>query len=325
MCGKNTLVRLGYVAAAAISLLVWQRSTAAIGGSSAKLTAEELVRYHLSSIGTEEARAARRTIVLRGKCNLLVMAGKERMLSGDASFMSAGKNFRSSLRFPVSDYPAEELSFDGKTAYVGLLNPGQRSRIGEFLYAHDAPIREGLVGGVLSLGWPLLECESRKPRLKYTGIRTKYDQRLHELEYRMTGSGREFKVSLYFEQNSYHHVATVYKFEVPDAPAMVPDLTNTGASRAADSPRRIRSLYMLEERFGDFQSASGLTLPFRWKLRLTTESQAAAETYREPMQNREVNMIPEAASRDLSIVEWDVSFEEASFNRAIDPQVFALY
>ena len=117
----------------------------------------------------------------------------------------------------------------------------------------------------------------------------------------------------------------MYKFEVPDAPAMVPDLTNSGATRAADSPRRIRSLYMLEERFGNFQPARGITLPFRWKLRLTTESQAAAVTYQEPMQNREVNMIPAAASRDLSIVEWDVSFEEATFNRAIDPQVFALY
>jgi len=36
-------------------------------------------------------------------------------------------------------------------------------------------------------------------------------------------------------------------------------------------------------------------------------------------------MIPVAAGSDLSIVEWEVSFEQACFNRAIDAQVFTLY
>lgn len=287
----------------ALHLLAYPRAEA-----QKKIKPEELVRLHLESIGTEEARISRKSAIGRGKCNLRVLVGKEAILPGDASFWTQGKSYRSSMRFPVSNYPAEDISFDGKKTYVGLLNPGQRSRIGQFLYDYDAILKEGLIGGVLSAGWPLLEFKSQKLKLKYGGLKKVYDRDGHELAYQMRKGNYDLRVSLYFDVDACRHLGTVYEMRIPDAPTGAA----TPSAAAADSPRQVATRYVLEERFGDFRAVGGLTLPFHWQVRLTTEGPAGDLSF-------------VAASRDLSIIEWDVTFETISLNDTIDPKLFILY
>ncbi len=278
-----------------------------------KLKPEELMRLHLDSIGSEEARASRLSSIAVGQCSLAILVGRERNLSGEATFWSHGGSYRSSLRFPVSDYPAEDISFDGKKTYVALLNPGQRSQIGQFLYNHDAILKEGLLGGVLSTAWPLLEFKSQKLKVRYAGMRSVYEEETHELTYQMRKGNYDLKVSLYFQDGSYRHIATLYRLTIPDAPGMAPTRTTSGAERAADSPRRVATRYTLEERFLEFRRVGELMLPSHWRLRLTTEGPP----------EEVVGFV--AGTRDLAIIGWDVQFQSFRINEAIDPSVFAIY
>jgi len=278
-----------------------------------KMKPEEVVLHHLDSIGSPEARAFRKSAVARGKCTLLVLVGKERVLPGDASFWSDGRCFRSSLRFPVSDYPAEDLSFDGKKSYVGLLNPNQRSRIGQFLYDHDTILKEGLLGGVLSTAWPLLEIKAQKLKLKYRGLRVYQDVQTHELSYQLRKGDYDVDVRLYFEAETFRHLGTTYMYTIPDSTGGMISPSSSPAARAADSSKQVSTRYTLEERFGDFHLVENLTIPFRWKVRLTTEGPAQG------------TLIFSSATRDLSILEWDIAVEMVRFNQAVDPQIFVLY
>ncbi|MFH1572881.1 MAG: hypothetical protein ABIG68_02795, partial [Acidobacteriota bacterium] len=174
-------------------------------------------------------------------------------------------------------------------------------------------VREGLLGGVVSNAWPLLDLQARRPKLSYEGLKTVYDRRLHELSYSMRRGSRDMRIYLYLDPETSLHVGTLYRLTIPDAPDMTPSRTNTGADRAADSARNLPTRYTLEERFGEFQQVAGLMLPRRWKLRLTTEGPGAA-----------VGLF-EAATRDLSIIEWDVEFDTIEFNVDIDPARFILH
>ena len=72
----------------------------------------------------------------------------------------------------------------------------------EFLRGQDAVIREGLLGGVLSCAWPLLNLEDRKPRLSYEGLKTIDGQQLYDLRYRPQRS-TDLDIHLYFDPQTF--------------------------------------------------------------------------------------------------------------------------
>jgi hypothetical protein len=213
----------------------------------------------------------------------------------------------------VSDYPGEEIAFDGDKTYVKQINPGIRSDTGEFLYRYEVLLKEGLIGGTVSTAWPLLNLEAKKPRLRYNGIKRAHGRDLHALDYRIRRGGADFKIALYFEPETYRHIATTYELEIPETLTMVPDPTTSGAERAADSPRQLTTRYALEESFDDFRPVGGLTLPFWWKIRFITEKPG--------VQVGNVTL----GNRDLSVVEWHFLFDKVSLNVPIDPKVFVPY
>jgi hypothetical protein len=278
-----------------------------------KMKPEDLVALHLQSIGSADGIKARTSCTATGKARMVVYVGTERLLEGEATFLSEGRKYKSALVFPVSDYPGEELSFDGKKTYVSQLSAGKRSKIGEFLYRYEVLLKEGLIGGALSTAWPLLDIKNRKPKLKYNGLKKLAELELHELQYRFRRGGSDFRVNLYFEPETYHHIATIYKLEIPDAPTMAPGPGTTGAERAANSSTRIASRYTIEERFGDFREVDGLKVPSFWKLRYVAEEQGS-----------QIGGFS-AANRDLSMLEWQVNFDKVEHNTPMDAKVFVLY
>jgi hypothetical protein len=50
------------------------------------------------------------------------------------------------------------------------------SEFGEFVCTQDGMLREGLLGGVLSTAWPMLDLDARKAKVGYEG-ETKIDNR----------------------------------------------------------------------------------------------------------------------------------------------------
>jgi hypothetical protein len=284
-----------------------------------KLKPEELVALHLDSIGPLAARESRKSCQAVGEGRLAVLAGREiqkRMMVGRSTFISEGINYRSSLRFPVSDYPKEELAYDGKKTYVSQLNPGQRSLTGQFLYQYESLLKEGLIGGSLSTAWPLLDLEHRKPKLKYEGLKEQFGHKLHSLQYRIRRGGGGVQINLFFDPESYRHLATIYRIRISDPMASSPET----------APRKGSTKYTLEERFGDFRIVDGLTIPFGWKVRFVTQRQGAQVGLYSTGSVDWSTWTPDRWEQlPFSVLEWEFLFRSIELNVAIDPKFFILY
>ncbi|MDA2931368.1 hypothetical protein MYX84_15725 [Acidobacteria bacterium AH-259-O06] len=253
---------------------------------------EELVARHLEALGSREARAATDSRSAEGATTLRLLIGGSGSLVGPTSFVSQGRKVLLSIRFNHIQYPAEELSFDGDKVYVTDLQPGLRSQLGQFLYQYDRLITEGLLGGVLSTAWPLLDVEAKRPRLKYRGLKKINDRHLLELQYRMRKGGADVNIRLYFEPETFRHLATIYRLTISAFMGRTPQ----------ESARQSETRYKLEEWFDDFRTMDGLDLPSHWTIRLTIEG-----------------------GRGSYMAEWDTVYNQITHNLSIDPQRFVLH
>jgi len=85
-----------------------------------KLKPEELIAYHLDSIGTAGIRKARHTCKAEGTVRFEVI-GDRGLLYGSSIFLSSGKKRRMTMTFGVPDYPGEEIVFNGEEVTVGQI------------------------------------------------------------------------------------------------------------------------------------------------------------------------------------------------------------
>lgn len=271
-------------------------------GKDDKLTAEKLVAEHLESIGTPEARANLKSRSLQGQGMMVILQGGSGALSGSVTHKSEGN--KSSFLFEVDDpsYQGEHIVFDGQDGRVGWAYQGRRSELGEFIQAHSYILREGLLGGTLSTAWPLLDLESKKPRLGYHGLKKVQDRKLHRLEYRPEERGGDLRIDLYFEPETFRHVKTIYHFGL--APGIGRTAGRTSRRpRASTGPGRSalqrQTRYLLEETFENFQQMGGLALPALWVLRFSQ------------------------TDRSTTILkEWEIDFRSGRHNPSVDPESF---
>jgi hypothetical protein len=140
--------------------------------------------------------------------------------------------------------------------------PGKRSGMGNFLSAHDVIVREGLLGGVLNAGWPLFGVAERGSKVGYDGLKSLGGRELHRLRYRAKKGQDELEVFLFFDPDSFRHVASVYK-------ASQAQSLGTTIEQSSSQP----DVYLqIEETFGDFTKAKGLSLPTAWTIRYEMQS-----------------------------------------------------
>ena len=158
-----------------------------------KLTAEEVVRLHLESLGDAEMVLQRQTFALVGTCKHEVLVGPKTTTGavGSAQLVSKGNGINFLIDFGRPDYNGEQFITDGKKATTGASAAGTRFPLAEFLFTQKAILREGLFGGALTVAWPLLKLEEKQPRLKWKGKKKKDGRELHELEYRIRKRGGE--------------------------------------------------------------------------------------------------------------------------------------
>ena len=277
-----------------------------------KLKLPEVLEGHLASLGAAEKVAGVKSLRAEGKGRLVVLVGDGRVLEGSSMLTSSALNFRSQIQFAVSDFPGEDVAFDGKESYVAQLQAGRRSELGDFLYQYKTILEEGILGGVATTAWPLHDVKGRRARLRYRGLKKMYDTQLHEVEYRPRRGGSSIEISLFFDAESFQHVATLCRVEIPDAPSMS-GLSGTGSERANNSSSGVSTRYLLEERFGDYRDIDGLMLPHVRRVRLTRQGKA-----------EDVGLFT-AASRDRSMLEWQMEYETWELNPEVSAEHFKIY
>ncbi|HSR70613.1 MAG TPA: hypothetical protein VLU25_21985 [Acidobacteriota bacterium] len=248
-----------------------------------KITVEELVASHLDSIGTAEARARVESITATGNGSAIPRIGGSGKLVGSARMLSEPGKSLIYMNFATPDYAEEALLFDGESVEVGQMSPGQRSPLGNLLKTQELPLREGLIGGTLSRDWPFLNLPERDPKLKYKGLRKLDGVKYHEVEYKARKGKTDFRIRLYFEQETFRHVLSDYRMSI----------SASMGSRPIDSSQQSETRYVLIEEFSDFRQEGGLTLPHKYVIRYTREGNATLK------------------------IDWELELEEFTFNQPL--------
>jgi hypothetical protein len=249
--------RLG--ASAVLILLISSASLWAVD-----INPADVVVKHLQAIGSESVRASVKSRVVQSGATYRVLQGGSGAVDGKSVFASDGNKTNLLLKINANGFRGEQFICDGnKTSVAGTYSDMTRSEFGNFVLAQDIVLRENLLGGVWSVDWPLLDLEARKAKLHAEGTKKVEGKELIQLRYQPKKS-TDLDIFLYFDPQTYQHVLTIYKLE--------PSTSVVGGERA-QAQKQARH-YRIEERFSDFHTTAGLTLPNHYDLRFTIETES---------------------------------------------------
>jgi len=271
-----------------------------LSNAAAEVKLEDILSGYLASLGAPATRAAVKSRVVEGATQFNVLTGGSgKATDGTAVIVSDGRKFQFMMKFANSNYHGERFICDGNEVSVATATDAQtRSNFGNFVYIQDIVLREGLMGGELSTAWPLLDLEQRKAKLSYDGLKTIDGRQLYEVRYKPK-KGQDVEIRLYFDPESFHHVLTLYTLSVrpqmvqggqvsglavpemgagtPNASQQTPIQGTVGAD-AAQAGAQQETRYRVEERFSQFKTVDGLTLPNHYMIHFTQERQGGNTT-----------------------------------------------
>ena len=175
-------------------------------------------------------------------------------------------------------------------------------------------LREGLLGGVLTTAWPLLNLDDRKAKLTVEGLKKVDGEEVYDVRYRPHKS-TDLEIHLYFDPRSHRHVETAYSYSVSQGlTSMDPSMQNSGSpfpgsdtipvggtgSPETAQARQQQNRFRLVEKFSDFKTVDGVTLPTHYNIQFSQELQNGRTT----------------------LSEWDVKSLEVSNNAPVDARNF---
>ncbi len=261
-----------------------------------KLTPEALVEFHLQSIGPEQARAAVESRRFTGHAIWRVITGGSGQIPGPV--LAVSEKDRASLRFVsqgLTNHSGEHFVFDGKDANVLRAFQNGFSGLGEFVLSNNVVLKEGLWGGTVFANWALLDLDGRQPKLKYAGLKKLEGDELHRLDYKPRKGGGKLDVELYFEPETYRHVGSRYRFEIPG-----------GQSPSAEASAGVQSSYLtVTELFSNFREVDGVFLPANWMIRFDRSNQGSQ-------------------GRGSYLSELEIGFQSVAHNAPIHPEAYKL-
>ena len=234
-----------------------------------KLTPEQLVTEHLKSIGDLATLSQVKSITLVGTSDVDFILGMSGRMSGNAILVSEGTQIGVIMKFQDINYPGEYFAYDGKTVTVQHIKPGLKSPIADFLYRYNKIMKNGMLGGVFSRAWPLLDIAGKKPRNMKVGTTKVEGVELYELEYRPRDDHGDMKIRMYFDPQTYRHVRTDYKVRTDnDVTGGVGNspFEDGGIRDMAIAEVRGESYYTLTEKFDDFKKVGAITVPHSYEL-----------------------------------------------------------
>jgi hypothetical protein len=261
------------------------------------LTPAQIIAKHVNSIGKAEilAKMANRGMVGRAAFEFTSGAtGNNR--DGDFLCVSAGKNIGLQMKFADISYPGEYVAYNGQETSVADIAPGNKSPLGTFLFKYNAIMKEGYLGGAMSVAWPLLKSQGD---MGFIAKREKdKDQEFYVLE-KMAG---DIKLRLFFDTATFRHKKTEYKVRIKGdvsanksvnfaqeeqstsaAGAAVPNRVGDLTPKATIQESEPDTIYDLVETFDEFLKvpafASGqdfLILPRVYEISFNAEGHGAA-------------------------------------------------
>ena len=272
----------------ALATVAFLLSTVAV--SAGKIKTEELIALHQKAIGEILVRKNR---VAQGSGSVDIRVGGQGNLNGRAMLLAEGDKLRTTLTFGHIQYPEETLIRNGTDLDIAYITPGIRSQLGTAIWENfPRLVQEGLYAGVLSTDWALLNLKKKRARIRYRGLKKFEGRRLHEVDYKPK-KNVSYRVRLYFEPETYRHVASKYRIFVPrsamrgltniksggGAPVgagggVIPGsslLGRIGGPGAGDD-LTTRTTVELTERFSDFKEVEGLTLPHLYQITLNVDA-----------------------------------------------------
>jgi hypothetical protein len=264
------------------------------GSAKDDVTVEQVSARHLKSLGSPEALAELKALAFVGTTSVDFIQGMQGSMSGASMCVADGKKLAIVMKYTDLEYPGEYFAYNGKDVSVGHISPGQRSPLGDFLYRNNGIMKEGLLGGVFSGGWPLLDLNKNQADLSCREA-TMDGRLMHEIDYRPKKSLRDVKIKIYLDGETGRHIKTEYRIRVRDDMSVLPSATfNTLKQGLPDS------IYVLTERFDDFKTVNAMTLPHRYTVDYSVEGQGRA-----------------------FIAKWLVEATQWGFNQTYDERIFA--
>jgi hypothetical protein len=238
-----------------------------------------------------------------------MLVGGSGQLEGKGAVVSEERKLNIMMKFPA-DYRGEQFISDGDKSYIAATTADhRRSSFGEFVMSQPVILQEGLLGGALSTAWALSNLDRNHPHLSSGGLKKVDGRQLLDLHYQPKKSN-EMEIHMYFDPETYHHVETVYSItlasgfggSVLSATDQVGMTTPAGQSGSdpTRSSKQQQIRYTLEERFSDFTTTDGITLPSHYNIHFTQESQDGKTT----------------------VNEWEMTANEVSENMSLDPRNF---
>jgi hypothetical protein len=217
-----------------------------------KLTPEELVKRHTEQTLGRASATPKQTV--GGTCRVSSLMGAG-AVDGTFEMLSTSDTSHWNLRFGIPTYEGESIAFDGRQVDVGFAQrrTNTRSALGLFLTTYGVIVRDGLLGGVLNRRWPLRDLAAREAKLSYDGLKKLDGVELHRVRYRFTRNQGDLTAHLYFEPDSFRHVASVYS-----ATRSQDALSPQSMSPQADE------LFTLSEKFSGFDASAGGAVPKGW-------------------------------------------------------------
>jgi len=236
---------------------------------------EQLISAHLKAFGVPDASSQIKSISFVGTTDAEFIQGMHGKMNGTVVSVSQGAKMGMVMKFQDQNYPGEYFAYDGKSVTVGNIQPGLKSPIADFLYRYNKVMKNGMLGGVFSNAWPLLNIKRSKP--SYMNVRkTKVEgTELYELEYNPKDRHGDMRIRLFFDPETYRHVRTEYKVRTDN------DVT-TGFNEDPETPLAIsrqvkgESYYTLTEKFDDFKKVGSLTMPHSYTLDYMIDGPAQA-------------------------------------------------
>jgi hypothetical protein len=224
---------------------------------------DEVLSKHLDSIGTADARAAVKSRAVQGSLKFKYLLGGSGEGSGPWQLLSEPNKTNMVLRFGAGNWSGERFVVDGdKASFTSATASHQRSTFAEFMLSHDFMLKDGLLGGELSLNWALMNLDHLQAKLESAGVKKIDGRELEGVEYLSKRNG-EVAVKLYFDTATGQHVMTVYSVT----------RAATIGHNDIENAKQQQIHYTVEERFSDFQANNGITLPRHYDLHYTAQLQ----------------------------------------------------
>lgn len=230
----------------------------------ADLTPEQLVAEHLKSLGDPVSLLRVQSLIFIGTAEVDFILGMNGRMNGTAMLASQGPQIGITMKFPDINYPGEYFAYDGETVSVENMKPGLKSPIADFLYRYNKIMKNGMLGGVFSTAWPLLDIQRNDAVMKLGKARVDGNE-LYELEYRPRDYYGDMRIRMYFDPETFRHVRTEYRVRT-DNDATAGFNPNPDTHMAISQMDRGDSYYTLTEKFEDFKKVGAFTLPHGYTL-----------------------------------------------------------